>query len=67
MNATIDQKQLVLDHIKLQNEFRDYIAKNGFDYGEYSAPKPGSFYDTYRKRWIELTHAMTKPLHTVKE
>lgn len=61
-----DQKQLVQEHLKLQNELRDYIAKNGFNYGEYSAPKPGSFYESYRKRWLELTHAITKPLHGPK-
>lgn len=62
-----DQKQLVQEHLKLQNELRDYIAKNGFNYGEYSAPKPGSFYESYRKRWLELTHAITKPLHGPKD
>lgn len=58
-----DQKQLVQEHIKLQNEFMEYIKKNGFDYAEYCAPTPGSFYDTYRKRWLELTHAITPALH----
>lgn len=67
MATATDQKQLVLEHIKLQNEFREYVAKNGFDYGQYSAPKPGSFYDTYRKRWLDLTHQITKPLHGPNE
>ena len=62
-----DQKQLVQEHLTLQNELRDYIAKHGFNYGEYSAPKPGSFYESYRKRWLDLTHAITKPLHGPKE
>ena len=67
MSTVADQNQAVQEHIKLQNELRAYIAKNGFDYGEYLAPKPGSFYDTYRKRWLELTHTMTKPLHGPKD
>ena len=57
------EKQAVLEHIKLQNEFRDYVAKNGFDYGEYCAPAPGSFYEKYKQRWIELTHAIAPSLH----
>ncbi len=61
-----DMDKLVQEHIKLQNEFMEYIRKNGFDFTEYSAPTPGSFYDTYRKRWLELTHAITTPLHPEK-
>lgn len=58
-----DQRQLVQEHIKLQNEFMEYIRQNGFDYAEYSSPTPGSYYDRYRKRWLEITHAITPALH----
>lgn len=47
-------EDLIQEHIKLQREFMDYIHKNGFDYGAYSAPTPGSYYDTYRKREREI-------------
>lgn len=47
-------EQLIHEHVKLQREFMDYVHKNGFDYGAYSAPSPGSYYDTYRKREKEF-------------
>jgi len=54
---------LVQEHIKLQNELRDYIAKNGFDYAEYSAAPEGSFYAKYRKRWKEITRSIAPVMH----
>ena len=33
------------------------IREHSFDYAEYCAPTPGGFYDIYRKRWLEITHA----------
>lgn len=54
-----NDKTMVLEHIKLQREFHDYVEKNGFSFKEYYAPTPGSFYDNYRRRWRELTHAIT--------
>lgn len=67
MSVAVDQKQLVEEHLKLQNEFRDYVRQHGFNYGEYTAPPPGSFYESYRKRWTELTRKITTPLHDPSE
>lgn len=57
-----DERELVQAHLELQREFMAYIAKNGFDYGEYSAPTPGSFYEAYRKRWEEITQKLAPEL-----
>lgn len=67
MSVVADQKQLVQEHLKLQNEFREYVRQNGFNYGEYAAPPPGSFYESYRKRWTELTRKITTPLRGPSE
>jgi hypothetical protein len=50
----MDEQTAVAEHIKLQNEFLDYVKKNGFSFADYCAPKPGSFYEKYRKRWDEI-------------
>lgn len=67
MSVAVDQKRLVEEHLKLQNEFRAYVRQHGFNYGEYAAPPPGSFYESYRKRWTELTRKITTPLHAPSE
>lgn len=59
---TPEDKALIEEHIKLQRELREYIKEHGFDYGEYCAAPPGSFYEQYRKRWLELTHKLTPAL-----
>ncbi len=59
---TPEDKALIEEHIKLQREFREYIKEHGFDYAEYCAPAPGSFYERYRQRWLDLTHKLT-PAH----
>ena len=59
-----DDKQLVLEHLKLQDEFREYVKKHGFDPNEYYSPTPGSFYEKYKKRWTELTREMTPVMHS---
>jgi len=46
----MDQSQLVAEKLKLDKELQEYIAKNGFDYAEYCAPSPGSWYESYRQR-----------------
>lgn len=67
MGTTVDQTQLVQEHIKLQNDMREYVRQHGFNYGEYIAPKPGSFFESYRRRWSELTRSITTPLHRADE
>jgi hypothetical protein len=52
MSSTHEQH--IQELVTLQREFMDHIHKNGFDYGEYSAPPPGSYYETYRKRTQEV-------------
>lgn len=52
----------------LQREYRDYVAKNGFDYQEYVNPKPGSFMERYKARLAELNSALgSKPLEYYPE
>lgn len=46
----MDQSQLIAEKLKLDQELQEYIRKNGFDYAEYSAPPPGSWYESYRQR-----------------
>jgi hypothetical protein len=58
-----DTDALVKEHIALQNELREYIAKNGFDYAEYSAAPEGSYYAKYRKRWTEITRSIAPAMH----
>lgn len=53
----------IQEHLKLQQEFKDYVSRHGFDYAEYCAPPPGSFYESYRKRWTQLTRLITPALH----
>jgi hypothetical protein len=50
MEETMDQSQLIAEKLKLDKELQEYIAKNGFDYSEYCAPSPGSWYENYRQR-----------------
>lgn len=56
-------EELVREHLRLQQELMEHIRKHGFDYAEYCAPTPGGFYDLYRKRWTEITRAITPALH----
>ncbi|KPJ91822.1 MAG: hypothetical protein AMJ53_10655 [Gammaproteobacteria bacterium SG8_11] len=66
--ATIEQdKEMVTAHLKLQKEFRDYIAKHGFDYAEFSSPSPGSFYADYRKRKAEIDAVIAPELKYYSE
>jgi len=58
----MDDKTAVAEHIKLQNEFLAYVKKNGFDYAEYCNPKPGSWMDNYRKRYVEITSVIAPEL-----
>jgi hypothetical protein len=57
-----DKKALIEERIKLQNEYRDYLAKNGFDYEEYLTAPPGSFYERYRKRLAEIDAVLSPEL-----
>lgn len=59
----MDQNALIQEHLRLQQQFMDYVREHGFDYAEYCSPTPGSFYETYRKRWTEITRAITPALH----
>jgi len=53
--ATVQHdNDIVTANLKLQKEFRDYIAKHEFDFAEYSSPSPGSFYADYKKRKAEI-------------
>jgi hypothetical protein len=56
-------KKYVDEHLKLQQEFLDYIEKNGFDYTEYCSPTPGGFYDKYKQRWEKISAHIAPELH----
>lgn len=51
--------QMVKEHLELQKEFMDYVGKNGFDSAAFYSPQPGSFFERYRKRWEEISLAIT--------
>lgn len=55
--------ELVQEHLRLQAQLMEHIREHGFDYDEYCSPSPGSFYALYRKRWTEITRAITPALH----
>ena len=67
MNSEDDK--IIAEHLKLQREFREYIDKNGFDYGEYCSAPPGSFYEKYRKRFKEISEVVAPELkyHVAKK
>lgn len=50
----MDQSQLIQEKLKLDAELQAYIKEHGFDYNEYCAPSPGSWYESYRKRVKEI-------------
>jgi hypothetical protein len=50
-----EHAKLVEEHLKLQQEFHDYVKKNGFKAAEFYNPPAGSFFERYRKRWSEIT------------
>lgn len=58
-----DKKALIEERINLQNEYRDYLAKNGFNYEEYLTPPPGSFYERYKRRTAEIDAVLAPELH----
>lgn len=50
----MDKAQLVKEKLKLDQELQEYIKQHGFNYSEYCAPPPGSWYESYRKRVKEI-------------
>lgn len=54
--------QLVEEKLKLDREFQEYVAKNGFDYAQYCAPAPGSWYESYRQRVAAIEDKMLTKL-----
>ena len=50
------------ERIQLQNEYREHIAKNGFDYMQYLNPPAGSFYEKYKTRLAEIDAVLAPEL-----
>ena len=55
-------QELVKERAELQREYREYIAKNGFDYKEFVNPSPGGFYEKYKKRTKEIDDVLAPEL-----
>lgn len=55
-------QDLVKERAELQREYREYIAKNGFDYKEYVTPEPGSFMEKYKNRTHEIDQTLAPEL-----
>ncbi|MCX7898180.1 MAG: hypothetical protein N2441_09950 [Rhodocyclaceae bacterium] len=58
----MDHAQVIQEKLKLDQEFRAYVAEHGFDYAQYCAPTPGSWYESYRKRVKALEDQMLTKL-----
>lgn len=58
----MDHAQVIQEKLKLDQEFREYTAKHGFDYAQYCAPSPGSWYESYRQRVKALEDQMLTKL-----
>ncbi len=58
-----DHKEaLTQERLELDRQYREYIAKNGFNYREYIAPSPGSFTDRYKRRAAEIDAVLSPEL-----
>ncbi|SCZ52633.1 hypothetical protein [Thiohalomonas denitrificans] len=44
------REELMRERLELAEQYRDYIAQNGFNYREYITPSPGSFTERYKRR-----------------
>lgn len=62
-----DRDALIRERIELQNAYRDYVARNGFDYSEYVSPPPDSFFDRYRRRVAEINAVIAPALRYSSE
>ena len=49
-----DKEALIQERIELDRQYREYIARHGFNYREFIDPSPGSFIDLYKRRTAEL-------------
>jgi len=53
---------LAKERLQLQNEYREYNARNGFDYRAYLNPPPGHFYQRYKQRIAEIDAVLAPEL-----
>ncbi len=54
--------RVIQEKLALDREFQDYVKAHGFDYAQYCAPSPGSWYESYRKRVKAVEDQMLTPL-----
>ena len=65
--AETNWQELVKERAELQHEYREHIAKNGFDYREYVNPPPGSFMEKYKQRTYEIDQTLAPELQYSSE